>query len=172
MEAIHDYHSLLSYIAGVGKTGKPINRDVLRPEKMNFAANINAAAAIANPAAPLQVIKPYWFLITHIGGYWQDPLVQPRDIAKVTYVIADPAEGRTWFQNAQNMQRLVGNDTGRGELSLIVPYIMPPSATIQVTFALNIASGAWGGAFKELGISLDGWLVHEDLAHTCGLRAS
>jgi hypothetical protein len=168
---INPYHSVLAYIAGVKDDPRFLNRENIRPEKVTFQATATAAVPpVVTQPGNQRVLEEYWFCIDILTGFFQNPATNPADLAKISFTVSDPAEGRNFFRNAMNLQNLVGVDRGFGSKPMEVPYFLPPGATMQVAFTLDFTSGVWGGAFKTFGVMLEGWLIRRDFAERCGLR--
>lgn len=153
------YAGLTNYLDAVSAL---LNREEVRPEAITFEASVSAAAALTNPA-PQRVSEVYDFAVTKIVGYFQGVSEDPSDVARLSFTIQDPAEGRFFFRNARNLASLVGVEGNRPQ-ELLPPYILPKGASIEVAFTLDTVSGAWGAElaepiFRVFGIITEGSLV-------------
>jgi len=158
-------------VAKLVSTGLILDRDKCRPDIFTFQAAFSAASPpVITQPGPLNVPDGWWFAITQIGGFWQDPATNAPDIAKVSFSISDPGEGRNFFQNNTPLARIVSPQNGAGEMKLGdgLAMVLPKAARINVQFVVDIASGAWAGAHLG-GITLEGYRIKEEFGALCGL---
>lgn len=157
------YAGIVPYLSAISSL---LSRDEVRPEIINFQASADAAGLITQ-APPQRVSEDYDFAVTKIVGFFNAPTTNPADIAKLSFTIRDPGEGRSFFRNATNLASIMGTE-GKDPIILLPPYILPHGASIEVAFNADLVTiGAWGGTAKVFGLALHGSLVRPGYAARC-----